>query len=431
MPFAYLRRAAIALALLASAGCTVKDTEAPSLSGPSGLALSLRVNAIPDSISQDGGSQSSVRVTAIGPDGKGISALPLRLDMFVNGVPQDYGTLSSRSVVTNSDGVATAVYTSPPSPINGVFGTCSGLPGNCVSIVATATATNFSTANPEQALIRLVPIGVILPPAGVPTAQFTISPTPVNFNIASIFDASASTPGSGASAITSYAWTFGDGSSASGKVVTHTFVASTSPGNAYNVTLTVTNDRSLTATVTQSVAVDASPAPSGDWVFSPAPALVGETIFFNADGVKPAAGHKLVQFSWNFGDGSSGSGFQTTHVFTAAAAYTVVLSVLDDAGQKVVLPKTITVGTGNPLASFTSSVQGAPALHTMFFDGGASTGANGATIVSYQWAFGDGGTATGQTTTHTYAAAASFTVRLTVTDSLGRVGTSSAAVTVP
>ncbi|MGH9140504.1 MAG: hypothetical protein ACRD2I_05110, partial [Vicinamibacterales bacterium] len=169
MPFTHFRRAAIALALLATAGCTVKSTEQPPLSGPSGLALSLQVNAVPDSISQDGGSQSSLKITAIGANGKGLSGLALRLDMYVDGVPQDYGTLSARSVVTDSGGTATAVYTAPPSPVNGLFGTCSGLPGNCVSIVATASASDFATANPEQVIIRLVPTGVILPPASSPT----------------------------------------------------------------------------------------------------------------------------------------------------------------------------------------------------------------------------------------------------------------------
>ena len=430
MAFTYLRRAAIALALIATAGCTVKDSHEPPLSGPSGLALTLNVNAIPDSISQDGGSQSSVRVNAIGPNGRPISGLALRLDMFVNGVPQDYGTLSARSVVTNGDGLATAVYTAPPSPVNGIFGTCSGLPGNCVSIVATATATDFTASNPEQVMIRLVPIGVILPPASRPTAQFTISPTPVNFNVASIFDASTSSPGSGASAITSYAWSFGDGSSGTGQVVSHTFVASTSPGNAYNVTLTVTNDRGLTATTTQAVTVNASPAPTGDWIFSPTNPVVGDTIFFNADAVKPAAGHQLVQFTWNFGDGTTASGFQTTHVFAVAATYNVVLSATDDAGQKTVLNKTITVGSGSPTASFTSSVQNV-ATRTIFFDAGGSTAANGASIVSYQWAFGDGLTATGQTASHSYAISGTYPVRLTVTDSVGRIASTSSNVTVP
>ena len=437
MPFTYIRRAAIALALLAAAGCTVKNTEPPPLTGPSGLALTLMVNATPDSISQDGGSQSSVKITAIGPDGQPVAGLPLRLDMFVGGVAQDFGTLSARSVVTNNAGVATAIFTAPASPPNGVFGTCSGLPGNCVSIVATPTSTNFATVNPEQVQIRLVPTGVILPPASTPTAAFTISPTPVNFNIPSTFDASNSCGGSmvggvcsSSSAITSYSWTFGDGSTGSGKVISHTYTQSTSPGNSYNVTLTVTNDRGVSSSTTQAVSVNASPAPTGDWVFSPAQPVVGDTVFFNADGVQPAAGHSIVQFSWNFGDGSSASGFQATHVFALGATYTVVLSVLDDAGQKTVLPKSITVGSGNPNASFTSSTVNA-ITHTMFFDGGGSTAAGSASIVSYQWSFGDGTSGSGKSLNHTYVIGGTYTVRLTVTDSLGRVGTTSSPVTVP
>jgi PKD repeat protein len=430
MPFTYIRRAAMALACaLIATGCTVKNTQAPPLSGPSGLALTLNVNAVPDAINQDGGSQSSVRVTAIGPDGKGIPSLPLRLDMVIGGVAQDYGTLSARSVVTNSDGVAIAVYTAPPSPSNGVFGTCSGVPGNCVTIVATATSTNFVTANPEQVTIRLVPTGVILPPAGAPTAAFTITPTPVNFNIPVIFDASASVPGAGATSIVSYAWAFGDGSSGTGKTVSHTYT--TSPGNTYNVTLTVTNDRGLGNSTTQAVSVDASPAPTGDWVFSPTTPSAGDTVFFNASDVKPAAGHQIVQYSWNFGDGATASGAQTTHVFAAAATYQVVLTVTDDANQRSTPTHGVTINSGNPIPSFTSSVANA-ATHTMFFDGGGSTALGTSTIVSYQWAFGDGLTGTGQTLSHAYSGPGSYSVRLTVTDSLGRIGTSSPiAVTVP
>jgi PKD repeat protein len=424
MPLTYFRRATVAIALFGAAGCTVKNTQAPPLSGPSGLALMLNVSAVPDAINQDGGSQSSVRVTAIGPDGKGIPSLPLRLDMALGGVAQDYGTLSARSVVTNRDGVAIAVYTSPPRPANGVFGTCSGVPGNCVTIVATATSTNFVTANPEQVTIRLVPTGVILPPAGAPAAAFTITPTPVNFNIPSIFDASTSVQGAGATSIVSYAWAFGDGSSGTGKTVSHTYTQSTSPGNTYNVTLTVTNDRGLGNSTTQAVSVDASPAPTGDWVFSPTTPSAGETVFFNASNVKPAAGHQIVQYSWNFGDGTTASGAQTTHVFAAAATYQVVLTVTDDAAQRSTPTHGVTINSGNPIPSFTSTVANA-ATHTMCFDGGGSTAVGPSTNVSYQWAFGDGLTGAGQTLSHAYAVARSYSVRLTGTDSLGRIGTSS------
>jgi PKD repeat protein len=54
----------------------------------------------------------------------------------------------------------------------------------------------------------------------------------------------------------------------------------------------------------------------------------------------------------------------------------------------------------------------------------------GATAVKYEWDFGDGETATGAEVTHTYTRTGTFTVKLTVTDSVGRVGTSTEPVKV-
>src|SRR5207245_8388149 len=62
--------AVLVLAAVALAGCTVHQSEQPGLTGPSGLSHTIRVTALPDSISQDGGSASSITVTAIDPDGK-------------------------------------------------------------------------------------------------------------------------------------------------------------------------------------------------------------------------------------------------------------------------------------------------------------------------------------------------------------------------
>jgi hypothetical protein len=97
-----------------------------------------------------------------------------------------------------------------------------------------------------------------------------------------------------------------------------------------------------------------------------------KTIDFEASDVKPAAGHQIVQYSWNFGDGTTASGVQTTHVFAAAATYQVVLTVTDDAAQRSTPTHGVTINSGNPIPSFTSSVANA-ATHTMFFDGGGST----------------------------------------------------------
>jgi PKD repeat protein len=419
---------AILVAAVALAGCTVHQTEAPGLSGPSGLALSVRVAALPDSISQDGGSQSSIQVTAIGPDGQPKNGVPVRVDMFVNGVGQDYGTLSARSLVTNSSGVANVVYTAPPPPTAGIFGTCKGLPGNCVEIVATPSGLGFETANPESVMIRLVPPGVILPPASTPTASFTITPTPVQMNVRSTFDASASVPGQGASSITSYAWSFGDGGTASGKTVTNSYATT----GTFTVSLTVTNDRGLSATSVQTVAVGASNAPTAQFVASQTAPVIGQTVFFNGDASRAAPGHSITQWSWDFGDGTgSSAAISTSHSYAVSGTYVVVLTVKDDTDQKGTSSATLTVGSGNPVPSFTLSPSTPKVGDDVTFDASGTQVFGGAQIVSYQWNFGDGTTSTnGPVANHVFGSAATRTVSLTVIDSVGRRGTTSVSVTI-
>src|SRR5262245_17298476 len=77
-------------------------------------------------------------------------------------------------------------------------------------------------------------------PAGTPTAEFVVSPPgQVPPNVPLTFDASASTPGSGASSITSYEWNLGDGAVSTLRRLTHTFTAPAT----YQVTLRVRNDQ--------------------------------------------------------------------------------------------------------------------------------------------------------------------------------------------
>lgn len=61
--------------------------------------------------------------------------------------------------------------------------------------------------------------------------------------------------------------------------------------------------------------------------------------------------------------------------------------------------------------------------------GAASVDPNGS-VASYQWSFGDGGTASGATVSHSYATAGSFVVRLVVTDNDGLVDTVATTATV-
>lgn len=68
-------------------------------------------------------------------------------------------------------------------------------------------------------------------------------------------------------------------------------------------------------------------------------------------------------------------------------------------------------GNTAPAASFTGACEGL----TCSFDANGSTDADGDPL-TFTWAFGDEGTATGVTTEHTYVAAGGYTVTLTVSD---------------
>ncbi len=91
---------------------------------------------------------------------------------------------------------------------------------------------------------------------------------------------------------------------------------------------------------------------------------------------------------------------------------------------------TVTRGTPppnqTPVASFSSQTNNLAAT----VDGSGSSDPDG-TIASYDWQFGDGSTATGATpTAHTYAAAGTYDVTLTVTDNAGATNAITKAVTV-
>ena len=80
-------------------------------------------------------------------------------------------------------------------------------------------------------------------------------------------------------------------------------------------------------------------------------------------------------------------------------------------------------GNVDPVAAFTSSCTN---LDCTFTD--TSTDGDGS-VVAWDWNFGDGNTDTTQDSAHTYTAAGTYTVELTVTDNNGGTDTTSASVT--
>ena len=114
----------------------------------------------------------------------------------------------------------------------------------------------------------------------------------------------------------------------------------------------------------------------------------------------------------------------------------MLLKVTDDAGRSSPpRRRAITVGNGNPTADFTFNPSAPRTGQQVVFDASSTQPAPGRTITSFSWSFGDGGSGTGQTVTHTFnittpGAAQTFNVLLTVTDSAGRTNSITKAITV-
>ncbi|MQA28582.1 MAG: PKD domain-containing protein [Luteitalea sp.] len=401
----------IVLVSVAVSACTVKDTDIPSLTGPSEYALSIEVTATPDHIRQDGESQSAVVVRARDANGQPVRALAIRLDMAVGPTIQDFGTLSERNVVTGNDGLAKAVYTAPPTP-QGFNGS-----GTTMSIRATPYGTNSLTSVSHSVSIELVPPGVILPPGGAPTASFVVSPTPLSAGVAARFDASASLPGTDSSQLT-YSWSFGDGSGASGVAVNHTFATV----GTFSVTLTVTNDRGLTAQTMQPVSVGATALPVAVFVFSPAAPVPGKEIQFNGQGSTAPSGRRITQYLWNWGDGETGTGALQQHDYLEEGVYSVVLTVVDDIGQRGSATQPVTVKFPDaptptpPTAAFVFSPAEPEPDEPVLFNAGVSS--PGPATRQYRWNWGDGTTTDTleELQSHTYEEEGTYTVVLTVID---------------
>ena len=157
------------------------------------------------------------------------------------------------------------------------------------------------------------------------------------------FDASNSYDPDGT--IVSYTWDFGDGTTATGKVVTHAYA----DNGVYTVTLTVKDNDGATDTDTVTATINNVP-PTAD-AGGPYSGYVGEEITFSGSASDPGTADTLT-YTWDFGDGTTATGQTVTHVYSAPGNYTVTLTVEDDDGG---------VGTDTTTATITE----APAQPTM------------------------------------------------------------------
>lgn len=126
----------------------------------------------------------------------------------------------------------------------------------------------------------------------------------------------------------------------------------------------------------------------------------------------------VTTWSWNFGDGSTGTGQNPAHTYTSAGTYTVSLTATNSGGSSTVTNTgyiTVTNPTmAAPVANFSATpISGtAPLLVTL-------TDTSAGTVSSRFWDLGDGATSTAQSVVKTYNSAGSYNVKLTVSNAGG------------
>ena len=233
-----------------------------------------------------------------------------------------------------------------------------------------------------------------------PTAKFTVSAVSGVAPLTVNFSAILSTDSDGI--IVKYEWDFGDGGSGSGKSASHTYAAA----GTFTAVLQITDDNGAQATAQKTITVSA--ATGGDTTGGTGPTasftatpLVGASpliVTFNAS-ASAYGGHAITYYSWNFGDGVTGTGITTSHTYSPSTTttYHVVLRIIASDNTEGTATKDITVttstptpGTNNPTASFTTAPNKVVAPKRIICDGGNSAAVAGRTLTEWIWRFGDG-----------------------------------------
>ncbi len=265
-----------------------------------------------------------------------------------------------------------------------------------------------------------------------PIASFTFSPGVATAEEPVLFDGSSSTDPDGQ--IVEYSWGWGDGTSGDvGPLPTAQHIFS-DPGS-YTVQLTVRDDQGLSGSASQTVTVPGGNEPTASFTFSPSAPALNQTVTFDGGSSTDEDG-TIVQYSWNFGDGTSPAVSASpiaTHAFTQNGSFTVTLTVTDNEGLTGTASSSVTLGGSQaPTASFTFSPSKPSIGQTVTFNSSASFDPDGQ-IVEYTWDWGDGSSpvvTSSATTQHSFSAAGTFSVKLTVRDNDGLVGDVTVSVTV-
>jgi len=219
----------------------------------------------------------------------------------------------------------------------------------------------------------------------------------------------------GTYAITSWAWSFGDGATSTAQSPSHAYAAA----GSYDVTLTVTTSAGTDSETKTAYVVASNPVlPTAGFSGTPRSGSIPLNVQFTDQ--SSAGSFPITAWSWSFGDGATSTAQNPSHTYAASGNYDVTLSVTTSAGSDGETKTDYVVATQPPTAAFEGSPRTGDWPLLVQFTDLSSEGS--APITAWSWTFGDGGTSTSQSPAHTYGAAGTYTVALTVTTADGADG---------
>ncbi len=205
------------------------------------------------------------------------------------------------------------------------------------SVTLTVTDNNENSGSQTQSLTVVQ--------AAKPDAVITVDNPSPQPGQSVRFDASKSVDPKGL--IDRYEWTFGDGTSGSGKTVYHTF-----PGEgSYLVTLTIRSSRlsdskkaaAYSDTANYQAVIGPYDPPVAYFVFYPEKPGERESVSFDGSGSYGTDG-SIVSYHWDFGDGTSADGVSVSHAYQSAKTYAVTLTVTDSNKKQATKTGQVPVG---------------------------------------------------------------------------------------
>ena len=229
-----------------------------------------------------------------------------------------------------------------------------------------------------------------------PAVQFTAPNTSGCYPLSVKFT-DESTAGSGS--VASWNWDFGDGESSTAQNPSHVYSA----GGNFNVTLQVKNSNGCVATLSKTAFIQISSGALADFS-NDATSSCGAPVTINFQNLSTGTG--VLTYKWFFGDGTSSTAINPSHIYKTKGTYTLQLIVTNSNGctDTATRQNAITVGTVN--AAFTSKDSICENSTITFTNTSAPVPA------AVTWDFGDGTSATDFNPAKSYTSAGVYNVKL-------------------